>query len=315
MTKTRLRTPHEIEKRLRQNLQRRKLPDCFLYVGDSGAQNWLDLEQSADFTVASRLTELLSENVETIAGALPEPCDLVSIGVGDGQKERILLESLLPEWNGCYVPVDVSSELVDAALETVSNLDVEAKGIVAFFQDLRDLTKYWSSPACLCLLGNNFCNYHPEELLGTVSSEMRHDDLFLFDAHLRPDTSSSEQAWRRRVENAYGSEKNARFNVWPLIEHGMAPEACRFDIGLVQTQTAAGLTYRTQKEVLVLEPSILVFEDGEVELSAGEMIEMGFTYKYTLNQLHDLIAARKWRIVHEFCDEDRENALFLVEIR
>ena len=313
MNKVELRKPAEIEEYLRRNLEQRKLPDCFLYVGNGGAENWLDLERSDGFQVASRLTQLLETHASTIADLMPVDGDLVSIGVGDGQKERLLLEALLPDWRAQYVAVDVSSNLVDAALNTVADFDIDAQGVVAFCEDLPELHDFWHSPVTLCLLGNNFCNYHPDDLLERVSAELSPEDLFLFDAHLRPQIPDGEEEWHRRVEDAYGSERNARFNIWPLVEHGMAPEACRFDIGLVRAETPMGMTYRTQKSIHVLKPGKLVFNDGDFQLDAGEEVEMGFTYKYTFEHLRGLLDAEGFEIVQDFCDENGENTLLLVQ--
>ncbi|MEF8787540.1 MAG: L-histidine N(alpha)-methyltransferase, partial [Planctomycetota bacterium] len=252
-------------------------------------------------------------NADTIAAETPGGCDLVSIGAGDGEKERLLLESLLPDFNARYIPVDVSSELVDRALERVDGLDVDARGYVAFCEDLPDLRPRWDTPFLLCLLGNNFCNYHPEELLQRVLSQMSREDLFLVDAHLRPEGEEAIEEWRRKIDDAYGSQKNIRFNLWPLFEHGADPEACRFDIGLTEVETPVGSTYRTRKHIRILEPTTLSFGDRAIDLEEGEVIEMGFTYKYTAAQFRDLLASAGFSAVKQFRDDDGEHALILAE--
>ena len=306
-------TAQQLEDALYENLRQRRMPDCFLYMGNSGAENWLDLEQSQDFTVASRLTELLARNVDGIAGALPDSLDVVTVGAGDGRKERRLLQALLAGGTIRYTVIDVSSKLVGAALQTAEDLEVEKLGIVAFWEDLPKLRRYWDSPFLLGLLGNNFSNYRPEQLLELVSSQMNEDDYFLFDAHLHPGEAAREDQWRMEVEEAYGSEKNARFNMWPIISHGADPRACRFNIALTEVETSAGSVYRTHKEIRILKPITLEFGDEKLELAEGEVIEMGFTYKYTLDTLRKLLAAEGFNTVKEFCDERAENALLLVK--
>ncbi len=308
-------TSRELEDSLYRCLRQRRLPDCFLYTDQSGARNWLDLERSDEFPVASNLTDLLRRNVDSIAAEIPTGCDLVSIGVGDGTKERLLLEALLPDFEARYIPVDVSSELVDRALETVEDLDVDARGVVAFCEDLPDLRPRWTSPYLLCLLGNNFCNYHPGELLQTVLPQLSQEDLFLVDAHLRPEGEDALEQWSRKIDSAYGSEKNARFNLQPLTRHGVDPEACDFNIGLTEVQTSAGSTYRTRKHIRILERNTLEFGDRTIELEPGEIIEMGYTYKYTPSQLRELLARAGCALVEEFRDEEGEHGLFLAKTR
>jgi len=314
-SKVELYTPQELEESLYRHLRQREMPDCFLYTGQSGAQNWLDLEQSEDFPVASSLTELLRRNADSIAAAMPKGCDLVSIGVGDGSKERLLLEALAPDFGARYVAIDVSSDLVDTALRRVDDLEVDARGYVAFCGDLADLRPRWDSPFLLCLLGNNFCNYEPEELLNRVHAELSRQDMFLLDAHLRPEGEEALEEWRREIDDAYGSQKNVRFNLWPLIEHGIDPDACRFDIGLIQVQTPAGKAYRTRKQIRVLESATLTFGDRTIELDSGEVIEMGFTYKYTVDQLRELLETAGFSVAKEFRDEGAEHTLMLAKRR
>ena len=308
-------TSQDLEDSLYRHLQRRQLPDCFLYTGQSGAQTWLDLEQSEDFPVASSLTNLLSHHVDSIAAEMPTGCDVVSIGVGAGSKERLLLEALLPDFEARYIAVDVSSELVDRALETVDDLDVDARGVVAFFEDLPDLRPRWDSPFLLCLLGNNFCNYHPDELLQNIFSQLSQEDLFLVDAHLRPEGREAIERWSREIDSAYGSERNARFNLQPLLTRGMDRAACDFNIGLTEVQTSAGSACRTRKHIRIREHSTLAFGNKIIELEPGETIEMGFTYKYTKAQLRELLASAGFRVVMGFRDGEGEHALVLVEPR
>lgn len=315
MKKVELRTPAELETSLYRHLKQRQLPDCFLYIGESGAKNWTSLEQSEDFPVASRLTELLRGDADTIAETVPESGDLVSVGTGNGRKERLLLEAMLPDWNGRYVAIDVSSGLVDEALETVDDLEVDATGCVAFCGDLPQLREHWDSSFLLCLLGNNFCNYHPGELLDELRSELGPGDLLLFDAHLQPRDAAEEDQWRQRIQEAYGSEQNARFNLWPLIEHGAATDACQFEIGLIRTETKAGTTYRTRKVIRVQKPTTLDFAGDRIELDADEVIEMGYTYKYTAEHLRSLLDAHGWKVIDEFQDGQTENILLLAGVR
>lgn len=113
---------------------------------------------------------------------------LVSVGVGNGEKERIFLEALVrknlaenpssEKVSIRYYPIDINSEFVDIALEKVDNLPVEKKGIVGFIEDMATLKENWRLPILFCILGNTFCNYEPEFILQLVHENLERGDLF-----------------------------------------------------------------------------------------------------------------------------------------
>ena len=93
-----------------------------------------------------------------------------------------------------YYPIDISSQLVDIALEKVRDLPVEKKGIVGFIEDMPLLKKHWRLPVLFCILGNTFCNYEPEFILQLIYENLEQGDLFFFDANLLPAQGSGEEA-------------------------------------------------------------------------------------------------------------------------
>lgn len=312
MNKIEMVTPADLQARLAGCLRQRRMPDHFLYVGEDGTENWLALERSPQFPVASRLTELLRQSAQAIAGCVPPNVSLVSIGVGDGGKERILLAAMLPRGVARYCAVDISSAMVDVALETVAELAVERTGIVAFLEDLPCIRPYWRSPVLLCLIGNNFCNYEPDVLLDAIHGELEAGDCFLLDCHLSPPQSAQRAQWRQRVEQAYRSAQNVRFNIGPLVRHGMRPEDCLFRLELTTVDTPAGPVLRTCKHIEVLRDSMLTFPGQDVPLAAGETIQMGFTCKYTMMQVESYLEHHHFEQISRFVSGDGENLVVLV---
>lgn len=313
-----------LEQQLHDRLRRGELPDCFLYVGQ-GAGNWLALDHSPQFGVASGLTELLRRNVGEVASLLTgggqdgltsadgnsdEGLDLLSIGVGEGLKERILLEALLPLAGVRYLAVDVSRPLVEKALAAVAHLDIETLGVVSMLEELPGLARYRQGPAVLCLLGNNFCNYHPAELLGMLARELTPQDRLLLDCHLCPEGKASDD-WRQRVEASYRSQTNVAFNLGPLVQRGVRPEDCRFRLDLEQVSGPRGEVFRTFKNIDILRDSVLTLGSRKLALRRGQCIRMGFTYKYRRSQLLSLLADHDFGVLGQWLSQDGENLLLL----
>ncbi|HET8686451.1 MAG TPA: hypothetical protein VFM18_07280, partial [Methanosarcina sp.] len=85
----------DIEGKLCECLKNHELPDYLLYTGAGGAKNWLKLDGAETFPVARQLKVLLEKNLESIVRFIPTGMSLVSVGVGNGEKERIFLEALV----------------------------------------------------------------------------------------------------------------------------------------------------------------------------------------------------------------------------
>ncbi len=315
MNKLELVNDENLERKLKRHLDRRELPDAFLYTGLHGAANWLALEASVQFPVASTLTTLMATHASAIAQRMGARRSVVSIGAGDARKEILLLQQLTaPSPPVCHI-VDVSSRLVDEALRNLRDRKIEGRGIVAFCEDLDILAPGWDRPLALCLLGNNFCNYDPSALLPLVHRNLGPIDLLLFDCSLLPEGSEDIRKWADEVEATYNSPRNVQFNVAPLVARGMDPGSCRFELKLITVQSPAGPIYRTRKRLHVTRPTAVQCGPQTVHLAAGEIIEMGFTYKYRLDQLHQCLIEHGFRIVASWPDRSGGNIIILAQTR
>lgn len=313
MKKIELIRKDELEARLQACLEQRQMPDYFLYLGDSGVESWLTLSSSPGFPIASQLTELLRQSLPSIARHFSARFDVVSIGVGSGEKERILLEALESRCTPKYYAVDVSSQMVDEALNTVADMDIVKIGLVALFEDLARLRQFWEPPVLLCLLGNNFCNYDPDYVLKTVCRQLETDDLFLFDCNLFPAQPGGKELGREHVEQAYRSQLNVRFNIGPLVQRGLEPDSCVFHLDLLPTKTSIGTVYRTSKWLQISKDTVISCGPNKVWLATGDTIRLGFTYKYTCSQVRGYLRWHGFQEVELLLSPDGDNLLALVQ--
>ena len=290
----------ELEEQLKQCLEQRFMPDYFLYLGDSGSRNWLELDGSKEFTVASRLTGLLTQSIPIIARHIHHRCDMVSLGVGSGQKERLLLEALVPRGVKKYVAVDISASLVEKAMNRVADIGIIKIGLVALMEDLTRLRRFWGSPVLLCMLGNSFCNYEPEQLLQSIHRHLEAGDLFLFDCRLFPYGVEDGGAEREQVERMYRSQPNVRFNTAPLAQRGMGAEVCSFHLELETLESEVGPVLRTKKWLHLRKDARVSCGREQVLLRRGDDIQLGFTYKFTRPQVQAYLKRLGFRAV-EIC--------------
>jgi uncharacterized SAM-dependent methyltransferase len=315
------------EEKLYESLKKYELPDYLLYTGAGGANNWLKLEGSGTFPVARQLKIMLEKNVASIIRFVPACMSLVSVGVGSGEKERVLLEELIKKniaenpasekVSIRYYPVDINNQFVDIALEKVKDLPVEKKGIVGFIEDMPLLKKHWHLPVLFCILGNSFCNYEPEFILQLVHENLEQGDLFFFDANLLPAQGSGEEAQsaRKSILGTYASRENALFNMYPLLQYGMSPEDFDFELLLAHVDSRIGALYRTRKSLNILKDAEIRIGPETIGFREGDVIRMGFTYKYTYDQVLAFLDICGFEVLKAFLSEDRTNTLILAKKR
>lgn len=303
----------DLELRLEQCLRKKSLPDYFLYLGHQGVDNWLDLDRSAEFPIAERLSDLLRDNIGILIKQLPAVVDMVSIGAGDGKKELMILQQL---YDGArqvsYFAVDISREMVDEALKAVENIPIETTGITSFGENLYEIGQIWNQPVLLCFLGNNFCNYDPNFLLTSINEVLTNEDYFLFDCHLKPEEDPGQQ-WQEKVKKAYRCDRNIQFNIGPLVRRGLDPKHCRFSLDLLPLETKTGNVMRTRKKIEILERTVLLCNGRDIVFEPGDDINMGLTYKYTLGQVRMYLEFYGFHITDEVTNSDNTNAILLAK--
>lgn len=297
---------HEyLEDQLRRALERRSLPGYAPFLDDDGVRNWMAAEYAERLTVVADPAVFLKNSLPYLIEHFIPELSLVSIGVGNGRKERLLLESLLRIGSPSYYSIDISSPMIDAALNTVADINVEKTALVAFFQDLPILNRLWCHPSLLCLLGNTFSTYGAEYVLSAVRAELEPNDLFLFDCRL-----SSRDA--PGIEQIISSPARVRFQIAPLIKRGLEPSAAEYVVTVVSAPTPDGPARRVDLSLRLLRQTVVNFATGPVVIDAGESIRLGSTWQYTAAQVRCFIHRSGLSIVEQHVAPTQDTALFML---
>jgi len=146
-----------------------------------------------------------------------------------------------------------------------------------------------------------------------VREQLTPNDMFLFDCHGLPDPSRYD-TWSDSVEKIYGSRRNALFNMGPLVQRGMDPNACAFHLELITVDSPAGPAIRTRKWLDVTRDIVVRCGPCNVELASNSRIELGFTFKHTLSQVRSHLRRQGFREIKAFTSQAGENLLVLARI-
>jgi serine/threonine protein kinase len=177
----------------------------FAYSADQGSLHWLALCDDPLYAVFRESIEVLSANARNIFAALGDEFlasspDFISLGPGNGQKDRILLKALLEYFDThqirsdlFYYPVDVSERLIGTAIRTIANdraiaLRIKMKAIHADFSKLalfRPVFDFRAAPNLFVFLGNTLGNVQNEiSFLQKVKAAMRVGDALIIEVRL-----------------------------------------------------------------------------------------------------------------------------------
>lgn len=276
-------TKDTFEQQLYNNLKNNQLPDYLLYINSDTKDSWIELDNSKDFPIASNLTTMLIKNIRELLELTGQVSEFVSIGVGSGEKERIILQKLCKKGlHPHYCAIDVNPEMTSEAIRKVSYLELDSIGVIGMIEELEKISPYWKFPALIALLGNTFCNYNPYYITSKISSNMSTDDYFLVDFHLF--SIINHEKSKRIIEQIYSTERNALFNMSPLLKRGGHKEDFKFILNLITENIKNEKVYRTKKYLKVVQPCTITTTAGNINLTQGEKLELGFTYKYTKQQ-------------------------------
>ena len=125
-------TEAEIAQELNESLEALDLPEKFFYWLPLSVRAWRNREQGSSYRDLARMWELLSAKIGGIVVGFPQVVPVVSLGAGDGDKDRTLIQAIQRLGKTVkYFPVDASQALLETACGAAEDDDIEVLGIKA----------------------------------------------------------------------------------------------------------------------------------------------------------------------------------------
>lgn len=297
--------------------QPKHIKEGYQYVGVAAAQMWKAATADDNYPTLSWGIKSLNERWNKIKKKLTEPRHYVSIGAGTGEKDRTILNHLhhLNRANReklIYVPVDISTDLLKAAVqESTMDIDKDHIRVIPIQLDitrddaLRELRAildalFDGTGAIVSLLGNTLANFRDDDsTLDRLSrSLLSPDDVLLLELAT---TSGVTSSIIRSAEAEYDNSRT--FRQFAMATLGDLTD-CTLKNGKVVCEGVASdhhlklvAKYRPTKSLKV------TFRDGEFfSLGAKDAIELYMSRKYTDDGLATLL--------NDFTELDTEASRF-----
>ena len=260
-------------------LQRRVIPEKFFYWFPLSVRAWLALCGEGAYRNFSRSHQVVRRHAADVAAMVPPGAvDVVSLGAGQGDKDRLILAALASAGrNVRYHPVDASMGLLEIAVRDAQSDGLFTRGIKADFTDeaqlrrLDDVTGTRTERRRLfLLLGNTLGGFDPVAMARRLATLMRPGDLGLVDGELFAGAETLA---------GYDNPINRHFAFAPLAAAGLSEQDADLVFGITRDAEQTGL-HRVTKHVTVTRDATLRVAGEALGLRAGDEIAMSSSHKY-----------------------------------
>jgi L-histidine Nalpha-methyltransferase len=294
---------HEMLKAAEAALSRpQKTLPCRFFYDARGSFLFEQICEQPEYYLTRTEDAILRENADSIAAALAPDLDVVELGSGSSRKTRRLLEAILRRRETLrYIPVDISSEMLDATSRRLRGEypRLEVAPIAAeYFMALERLAEQ-KRPVLVLFLGSNLGNFTREEagaFLGRVTGLLTPESRLLVGLDLQKDPLVLEAAYNDRagVTAEFNLNLLRRLNVEVQSDFALDgfthravfnPDESRIEMHLVSERHQ---TVRMNGSRITFEP--------------GETIHTENSYKYSREQIRELVEEAGLRVERVWTD-------------
>lgn len=249
--------------------------------------------------------EILRESSWEIVRALDEPPEFFELGSGSAEKTRLLIDDAIRAHGSLqYSPVDISRSALHGSakrlIEAFPDLHVRAyEG--DYFDVLSSRELRFDGRVLAMFMGSNIGNLGPSEareLLTSLASALKPGDGLLLGADLKKDRATLERAYDDPAGVTAAFDKNllVRINreLGANFDIAQFKHVARYD----QKRGVVESFLEAQSAIEVRLPTL----DTAIRFRAGERIHTESSYKYDIDQLHELGSQCGFRPRREWFD-------------
>jgi hypothetical protein len=188
-------------------LNKEVIPAFYYYLTEEGAELWIRMSTNPRYKFQSNSLALVRTFSETFAQNISAPFDFISLGSGDGEKDRILLEAAVKKAENSifYYPVDISDKLLVECVRNVfkgglAGSNIRTRAILGDFCDLGVLRAVYEDRPIqnvFSILGNTLGNTDEAKIMNALKDAMYSGDYLLLEVNCSPEEISKGKAFLR----------------------------------------------------------------------------------------------------------------------
>jgi len=282
-------------------LHRRNLPEKFFYWFPTSVRAWVNLCSDGAYRNFMRSQTLIQKHIAGVVATLPQSAiEVVSLGAGQGVKDLVVLDALRASGRPPhYVPVDASQALLEMAGELAANAGFTCRGVKADLANAAHLVKlsgaHAASPRLIMILGNTLGAFDPASYAVQLAQMLRPQDYLIIDGEIFSATVTM---------SGYDNPLNRQFAFGPLRSIGLEePRDGMLQFESDTDERRAGL-HRVRKYFRAARDLEILLAGEAIRFSAGERLEMNWSYKYSREAFIDILQEAGLAIAAEYISDD-----------
>lgn len=313
----------DLEREFLQSLQSRKIAPKFLYCGKKESEGWRKLCKERSYRYYHRETELLKKSAGIITKkifATPgQNYNFISLGIGNGEKDAILLESFTHHGRVNFFPVDVSEDMIRQGLQHIRpNIHTGVEGYVEDFGNIDHLLEHIRgehfSNHLMVMLGNTLAGAQDMSSFHLLRKSMQNNDFILLGFMLDQTGKQKNNlhAVRSMIE-MYSSVAFQKFAFTPLERVGMNTSQGNFEIDYGPNPL---YPYLNTIEIFfgLHKSSSVAYQNQEISFLKGERIRLCQFHIYNEEVIEQILESSRLRIQERFFSSDKMAAIYLCSI-
>jgi hypothetical protein len=288
----------ESKKVIKKSIERRApISPKWIYTTERGAELWLRLCGDADYQYYTDSIDFFTNNTNKILDIIGEDIvskspDYISIGCGNGTKDKIILSALLkrqsnPRGDMFYYPLDISTKLITHSIKNITSVPeirnrLKIKAINSDFYNIRSFMpvyQYRPETNIITMLGNTLGNLEQDiSFVSLMIAAMLPGDIFILEVRLK----TSESA------NLGGNiALSKQFHFTPLYELGIPYDIDRLDY----------IIGKNKNQVTGTKTITAVYKDLQIKEEIIPQAQLSFTHEYEKESLIDAISEEGFEIL------------------
>lgn len=282
----------------------RKTLPCRYFYDARGSELFEEITRLPEYYPTRTETGIIAGHAAEIAASILPRGVLMEFGSGSSRKTELLLEQLAPDVS--YVPIDVSaSALEDAAARLARRFPR---------LDVRPIIGDFSLPIALPpdLAARPKTGFFPGSTIGNLAPPDAAQLLAAFKAALSPtgrliigfDLKKDARKLVLAYNDAAGVTAEFNLNLLARINRELEPA---FDLDAFRHEAIyEPREGRIEMHLVSLRDQTVSLCGRRIKFRTGESIHTENSYKYSVDQFHDLARAAAWEPGREWTDPERQ---------
>lgn len=298
------------------SLYHRNIPTKFQYWGKEETQNWLDVCKNPEYINWPLEISLLDLNLPEIVKAVkPKVNNLVSLGIGNGEKDKMILNAFLKNHPMRYFTIDVSSHMVKTGLKTLNSVPTEKTAYIGDFEHLEKLApkikKQTTGNNLISILGNTLGNLDQITTLNLIRRSMGKNDFLLFAVQILEKGKVLDVG---EILSAYNTKVLQKLSFGALIGTGLK----RTD-GIIEIEFGKNKLYPQLNTIeyffTLKKDRTIKYLNREIDFKTGERILTYYSYKYDKKNITFLLNNNGFKIIKYFFSPGQKYLLALAKLK